>query len=91
MLRREEDGRDPEHLRGFLQAMSGVSLIPARAIAAKFPWERYQSFADIGTAQGCLPVQLALAHEHLIGSRRRREPSRGRLGRTSHPAGRSRF
>lgn len=58
---------DPERLRGFLQAMSGVSLIPARAIAAKFPWKRYQSFADLGTAQGCLPVQLALAHEHLTG------------------------
>lgn len=58
---------DPEHLRGFLQAMSGVSSLAARAIAARFPWERYQSFADIGTAQGCLPVQLAQAHEHLTG------------------------
>lgn len=57
----------PERLSGFLQAMSGVSLLPARAIAARFPWERYQSFADIGTAQGCLPVQLALAHGHLTG------------------------
>ncbi|WP_224362908.1 acetylserotonin O-methyltransferase [Hyalangium versicolor] len=58
---------DPERLRGFLQGMSGVSLIPARAIATKFPWKRYQSFADIGTAQGCLPVQVALEHEHLKG------------------------
>ncbi|PTL84099.1 methyltransferase [Vitiosangium sp. GDMCC 1.1324] len=57
----------PNHLRGFLQAMSGASLGPARAIAAKFPWERYQCFADIGTAQGCLPAQLTLAHEHLTG------------------------
>lgn len=59
--------QDPANLRRFLQGMSGVSLIPARAIAAKFPWKRYQSFADIGTAQGCLPVQLALEHEHLTG------------------------
>ncbi|KFE69673.1 methyltransferase [Hyalangium minutum] len=59
--------KDPANLRRFLQGMSGASLIPARAIAAKFPWKRYQSFADIGTAQGCLPVQLALEHEHLTG------------------------
>ncbi len=40
----------------------------ARAIAAKFPWKDYGSFADIGCAQGCLPVQVALAHPHLRGT-----------------------
>ncbi|MFL5356434.1 methyltransferase [Archangium sp.] len=58
---------DPARLRGFLQAMSGASLPSARAIAAKFPWERASSFADLGTAQGCLAAQVALAHEHLTG------------------------
>ena len=57
----------PKRLRGFLQAMTGISLGPARAIAQKFPWKKYQTFADIGTAQGGLPTQVALAHEHVTG------------------------
>jgi hypothetical protein len=56
---------DPELLRGFLAAMSGVSLGAAQAIAAKFPWANYRSFADIGTAQGMVPVTIARAHPHL--------------------------
>ena len=58
----------PEALRGFLGAMTGVSMASARAIAAKFPWKKYASFVDAGGAQGCLPVQVALAHKHLKGS-----------------------
>ena len=57
----------PERLRGFLEAMTGLSLGAAQAIAAKFPWGDYKTFIDIGPAQGGLPVQIALAHEHLIG------------------------
>ena len=57
----------PERLRGFLQAMTGLSLGAAQAIAAKFPWGDYHTFIDIGPAQGGLPVQIALAHEHLTG------------------------
>ena len=38
------------------------------AIARQFPWQRYQTFADVGTAAGGLPVQLALAHPHLTGT-----------------------
>ena len=34
---------DPDRLRGFLAAMSGVSLGAAQAIAAKFPWKDYKS------------------------------------------------
>ena len=41
---------DPDRLRGFLAAMSGVSLAAAQAIAAKFPWQDYKTFVDIGTA-----------------------------------------
>lgn len=58
---------DPDALRGFMQAMTGLSLGAASAIAATFPWDRYQSFADVGTAQGGLPVVLAQAHSHLRG------------------------
>lgn len=59
---------DPARMRGFLQAMTGLSLGSARAIAQKFPWDQYRVFADIGTAQGGLPVQIALQHAHLKGS-----------------------
>jgi len=58
---------DPERLRGFLTAMTGASMGSAHAIAAKFPWKKYQSFVDVGGAQGCVPVQVALKHEHLSG------------------------
>jgi hypothetical protein len=59
---------DPERLRGFLAAMTGISLGSARAMARKFPWKKYRSFCDVGGAQGCVSVQLALAHAHLAGS-----------------------
>jgi precorrin-6B methylase 2 len=58
---------DPARLEGFLKAMTGLSLGSAVAIANKFPWDRYETFVDIGAAQGGLPVQVALAHEHLSG------------------------
>ena len=58
---------DPARLTTFLQAMTGVSMGSARAIAAQFPWQDYKHFADIGTAQGGLPVQVALANPHLSG------------------------
>jgi hypothetical protein len=59
---------DPDRLRGFLAAMSGASLGAAQAIAAKFPWQNYKSFVDIGTAQGMVPVTIARAHYHLSGA-----------------------
>jgi hypothetical protein len=58
---------DPERLGGFLRAMTGLSMGAAKAIATKFPWQRYKTFADVGTAEGGLPVQLTLVHEHLSG------------------------
>lgn len=57
----------PEVLRGFLIAMSGISAGAAQAIAAKFPWDHYKTFVDIGAAQGMVPVTLARAHPHLRG------------------------
>jgi hypothetical protein len=57
----------PTLLQLFLQGMTGVSLGPARIMAQKFPWARYKTFVDVGTAQGVLPVQIGLAHPHLTG------------------------
>ena len=58
---------DAARLRQFLQAMTGVSLGAARAIAQKFPWQDYRTFVDVGAAQGAVPVQVALAHPALTG------------------------
>jgi precorrin-6B methylase 2 len=60
--------RDPERLKQFLHAMTGLSMGAHKAIAARFPWRRYRTFADVGCAEGGLPVELALAHEHLTGT-----------------------
>jgi O-methyltransferase domain/Dimerisation domain len=56
---------DPARLRQFLSAMTGLSVLAAQSLAAKFRWSEYGSFVDIGCAQGAVPVQLALAHPHL--------------------------
>ena len=58
---------DPARLRQFLASMTGISTGAAMALAQAFPWDRYKRFVDIGTAQGCVPVQLGLAHAHLAG------------------------
>ena len=58
---------DPGRLEGFLRAMSGQSLPVAKALARGFPWETVGTVVDIGTAQGCVPVELARAYPHLSG------------------------
>ncbi|MGJ4860695.1 methyltransferase [Labrys sp. La1] len=56
---------EPERLSGFLKAMSGISAGAAHAIAAKFDWSKYATFADVGAAQGMVPVVVARSHPHL--------------------------
>jgi len=58
---------DPKRLQMFLQAMTGVSRPCATAIAEKFPWQKYSSFVDVGTAQGGLAVEIVKKHSHLRG------------------------
>jgi len=59
---------DPARLKEFLAAMSGVSHGANMAIARVFPWKDYRTFVDVGTAQGDLAVQIALANPHLRGT-----------------------
>jgi hypothetical protein len=59
--------QDPKKVQAFAEAMTGISMPAANALAARFPWHDYESFIDVGCAQGCVPVQLALAHPHLRG------------------------
>jgi len=58
---------DPARLKTFLAAMTGISRGGNQAIAEKAPWGQYRTFADVGTAQGDLAVQIALANGHLRG------------------------
>jgi hypothetical protein len=60
--------QDPERLRLFLAAMTGLSMGASQAIAQKFPWDKYKTVVDVGGAQGGLLVQLCLAHPHLRGT-----------------------
>ncbi|GAA0005882.1 methyltransferase [Bradyrhizobium diazoefficiens] len=56
---------DAVRFRTFVSAMTSGSLLASQGIANQFPWENYQTLCDVGTAQGCLPVQVALAHPHV--------------------------
>ena len=58
---------DPARLKTFLHAMTGISRGANRAIAQRFPWAGHRSFADIGSAQGDLAVQICLQNPHLQG------------------------
>jgi hypothetical protein len=58
---------DPARLKQFLAAMTGLSRGANLGIASKFPWANYKTYADVGTAQGDLAVQIALTHPHLEG------------------------
>jgi SAM-dependent methyltransferase len=58
---------DAERLECFLKAMTGLSLAPARSIAAQFPWNRYRTVLDVGCAEGGLLAEVAARHEHIRG------------------------
>lgn len=58
---------DPARLKEFLAAMTGVSHGANMTIARALPWQHYRTFVDVGTAQGDLAVQIALANPHLRG------------------------
>ncbi len=59
---------DPDRLRCFLGAMTGVSRGANVAIARQLPWADYQTCVDVGTAQGDLVAQIALANPHIRGT-----------------------
>jgi O-methyltransferase domain/Dimerisation domain len=58
---------DPERLRSFLKSMTGISHGANMTIARQFPWKNYKSAVDVGTAQGDLISQVALANPHIAG------------------------
>jgi hypothetical protein len=58
---------DPALFTEFMQSMTGLSMGAAQVIAEQFPWSRYRTVVDVGAAEGCVPVQLALRHPQLTG------------------------
>jgi hypothetical protein len=58
---------DPLRLKQFLEAMTGISRGANMGIARQFPWTGYRTYVDVGTAQGDLAAQIALANPHLSG------------------------
>jgi hypothetical protein len=58
---------DPARLKQFLEAMTGISRGANLAIARQFPWADYRTYVDVGTAQGDLAAQIAMANPHLRG------------------------
>lgn len=81
---------EPERLRGFLKAMSGISAGAAQAIAARFDWSRYTTFADVGAVQawcrwwsrGLIPTSRRSASICLPCSRYSRSSSPSRASPT---------
>jgi O-methyltransferase domain/Dimerisation domain len=58
---------EPERLKQFLKSMSAVSRGANLAIARQFTWSKYRTAVDVGTAQGDLITQVALANPHIEG------------------------
>jgi precorrin-6B methylase 2 len=51
----------------YVRTMTARTQPVARALAARFPWANHGILIDIGTSQGCLPAEIALAHPHIRG------------------------
>lgn len=58
---------DPATLESLAKGMTGGSLPVAKALAARFPWQNYQTLIDIGCAQGALPVLITQVHSDITG------------------------
>src|SRR5262245_640083 len=58
---------DPRRLDFFVKSMTSSSLLVAQTMGGRFPWGQYKTVVDVGCAQGCLPVQIALSHSHISG------------------------
>ncbi|MEO6496321.1 MAG: methyltransferase [Solirubrobacteraceae bacterium] len=61
----EELYSDPARLEQFMQAMQGISLGNAHALATKVDFSKYQTVCDVGGATGQLCTVLASHHPQL--------------------------
>jgi hypothetical protein len=51
----------------FANTMTARTRPVAQALATGFPWAKHGTLIDIGGAQGCLPVEIALVHANISG------------------------
>ena len=56
---------DPERLKQFINAMSGVSTGNFITLANKFDFSKYKTLCDIGGAAGILAIQVAKQHPNM--------------------------
>lgn len=61
----EELYAEPERLKQFMNAMSGISTSNFMALAQKFDFTLYKTLCDVGGAAGVLSVQVAKQHPHI--------------------------
>ncbi len=59
---------DPDRLDAFQQAMTGLSMRSAHALAEAVDWSPYRTVADIGCAEGTVLTHLLERHPHLRGT-----------------------
>nr|8TJI_A Chain A, RedM [uncultured bacterium]8TJI_B Chain B, RedM [uncultured bacterium]8TJJ_A Chain A, RedM [uncultured bacterium]8TJJ_B Chain B, RedM [uncultured bacterium]8TJJ_C Chain C, RedM [uncultured bacterium]8TJJ_D Chain D, RedM [uncultured bacterium]8TJK_A Chain A, RedM [uncultured bacterium]8TJK_B Chain B, RedM [uncultured bacterium]AKG47110.1 RedM [uncultured bacterium] len=59
---------DPDRLDAFQQAMTGLSMRSAHALAEAIDWSAYRTVADIGCAEGTVLIHLLERHPHLRGT-----------------------
>ena len=57
--------RNPEALKEFLQAMSGIQMGAFMAFAKQFDFSHYGTFLDAGGGNGSLCIQVALNNPHV--------------------------
>jgi len=58
---------NPASLAAYARAMTGHSFPAAQALAHRFPWAKYSTLIDVGTAEGGAPVEISRSHPHLTG------------------------
>jgi hypothetical protein len=58
---------DETSREAFVNTMTAHTRPVARTLADRFPWADYKTLIDVGGSQGCLPVEIALAHPHITG------------------------
>ncbi|MGW1149009.1 methyltransferase [Streptomyces sp. NPDC002454] len=59
---------DPERLTVFQEAMTGLSMGSAHALAEAFDWSGYRTVTDVGCAEGAVLTHLLHRHPHLHGT-----------------------
>lgn len=56
---------DPDRLKEFIHAMSGIQMGSFMALAQKFDFSKFTTLADIGGSAGLLSVLVAKQHPHM--------------------------